>query len=213
MLSRHAAAAAFALAAASAFAQSDYPNKPITMIVPFPPGGVADITARPVAEAMGRYLKQTGRGREQGRGGRRRGHGLRRQGEARRLHGAARTLVDLDHPRGRQDPRPRADVRAEPAGADRALHGRSDGARSARRQPVEECEGRDRGGEARARHDSLRLLGQLRHDACADGDVHVRGGHEDAARARTPAPAPRWSPFWAAAWTRSPPAPRRSWAT
>jgi tripartite-type tricarboxylate transporter receptor subunit TctC len=24
------------------------------MIVPFPPGGVADITARPVAEAMGR---------------------------------------------------------------------------------------------------------------------------------------------------------------
>jgi tripartite-type tricarboxylate transporter receptor subunit TctC len=29
------------------------------MIVPFPPGGVADITARPVAEAMGRFLKQT----------------------------------------------------------------------------------------------------------------------------------------------------------
>jgi tripartite-type tricarboxylate transporter receptor subunit TctC len=39
-------------------AQSDYPTKPITMIVPFPPGGVADITARPVAEAMGRHLKQ-----------------------------------------------------------------------------------------------------------------------------------------------------------
>ncbi|NEX62196.1 tripartite tricarboxylate transporter substrate binding protein [Noviherbaspirillum sp. 17J57-3] len=28
------------------------------MIVPFPPGGVADIAARPIAEAMGRYLKQ-----------------------------------------------------------------------------------------------------------------------------------------------------------
>jgi tripartite-type tricarboxylate transporter receptor subunit TctC len=55
-------AAAAALAAAfalSAQAQSDYPNHPITMIVPFPPGGVADITGRPVAEAMGRYLKQT----------------------------------------------------------------------------------------------------------------------------------------------------------
>jgi tripartite-type tricarboxylate transporter receptor subunit TctC len=40
-------------------AQSDYPNRPVTMVVPFPPGGVADITARPVAEAMGRFLKQT----------------------------------------------------------------------------------------------------------------------------------------------------------
>jgi tripartite-type tricarboxylate transporter receptor subunit TctC len=47
-----------ALAPLAAFAQADYPAKPVTMIVPFPPGGVADITARPVAEAMGRQLKQ-----------------------------------------------------------------------------------------------------------------------------------------------------------
>jgi tripartite-type tricarboxylate transporter receptor subunit TctC len=46
------------LAPAAALAQSDYPSRPVTMVVPFPPGGVADITARPVAEAMGRYLKQ-----------------------------------------------------------------------------------------------------------------------------------------------------------
>jgi len=52
-----AALAAFA-AAPLAFAQGDYPNHPVTMIVPFPPGGVADITARPVAEAMARFLKQ-----------------------------------------------------------------------------------------------------------------------------------------------------------
>ena len=58
MFQRFAAAAAFALAATGAVAQSDYPARPITMIVPFPPGGVADITARPVAEAMGRYLRQ-----------------------------------------------------------------------------------------------------------------------------------------------------------
>ena len=51
--------AAATLAAGLAFAQSDYPSRPITMIVPFPPGGVADITGRPVAEAMGRHLKQT----------------------------------------------------------------------------------------------------------------------------------------------------------
>lgn len=58
MLQRIAAAAALALVATVVAAQSDYPAKPVTMIVPFPPGGVADITARPLAEAMGRYLKQ-----------------------------------------------------------------------------------------------------------------------------------------------------------
>src|SRR5262249_32984228 len=35
-----------------ATAQDAYPNRPITMEVPFPPGGVADLTARPVAAAM-----------------------------------------------------------------------------------------------------------------------------------------------------------------
>ena len=49
---------AAALALSAAVRADDYPSKPITMIVPFPPGGVADITARPVAEAMGRILKQ-----------------------------------------------------------------------------------------------------------------------------------------------------------
>ena len=56
------AAAALALASLAlplaAPAQSEYPNRPVTMVVPFPPGGVADITARPVAEAMGRFLHQ-----------------------------------------------------------------------------------------------------------------------------------------------------------
>jgi tripartite-type tricarboxylate transporter receptor subunit TctC len=41
-----------------AAAQSAYPTKPITMIVPFPPGGLADIVGRPVAEAMSRDLGQ-----------------------------------------------------------------------------------------------------------------------------------------------------------
>ncbi len=40
-------------------AQSSWPDKPITMIVPFPPGGVADTVARPVAEALGKELKTT----------------------------------------------------------------------------------------------------------------------------------------------------------
>jgi tripartite-type tricarboxylate transporter receptor subunit TctC len=39
------------------FAQEKYPNRPITIIAPFPPGGVADLTARPVAAAMEKVLK------------------------------------------------------------------------------------------------------------------------------------------------------------
>ncbi|THC43408.1 tripartite tricarboxylate transporter substrate binding protein [Massilia sp. Mn16-1_5] len=34
-----------------------YPSKVITMVVPFPPGGVADTVARPVAAAMEKHLK------------------------------------------------------------------------------------------------------------------------------------------------------------
>lgn len=34
----------------------DYPNRPIHLIVPFLPGGVADVIARPVAERMARSL-------------------------------------------------------------------------------------------------------------------------------------------------------------
>lgn len=45
--------------AAPALAQDAYPSRPITMVVPFPPGGVADTVGRPVAEAMARYLKQS----------------------------------------------------------------------------------------------------------------------------------------------------------
>ena len=51
-------AAACIAAGAPALAQSPFPGKPITMIVPFPPGGLADLVARPVAEAMSRELGQ-----------------------------------------------------------------------------------------------------------------------------------------------------------
>jgi tripartite-type tricarboxylate transporter receptor subunit TctC len=43
--------------AAGVYADEPYPSRPITMIVPFPPGGVADQTARPVAAAMEKALK------------------------------------------------------------------------------------------------------------------------------------------------------------
>lgn len=55
---RASALALLLLLAASSLAAQEYPNRPITMIVPFPPGGVADTVARPVAEGMAQVLKQ-----------------------------------------------------------------------------------------------------------------------------------------------------------
>jgi tripartite-type tricarboxylate transporter receptor subunit TctC len=43
--------------AAESSAQEKYPSRPITVVAPFPPGGVADLMARPVAAAMEKVLK------------------------------------------------------------------------------------------------------------------------------------------------------------
>ena len=48
---------AFALSVAAS-AQS-FPSKPVTMIVPFPPGGSVDAVARQVAAGLGKYLGQS----------------------------------------------------------------------------------------------------------------------------------------------------------
>lgn len=41
-----------------AIAQADYPNKPIKLIVAFPPGGTSDVMGRLMAEELGKVLKQ-----------------------------------------------------------------------------------------------------------------------------------------------------------
>jgi tripartite-type tricarboxylate transporter receptor subunit TctC len=56
MLRRFLCAAGLVAAAGLVFAQGAFPTKPVTMIVPFPPGGLADTVGRPVAEAMSRNL-------------------------------------------------------------------------------------------------------------------------------------------------------------
>ena len=43
----------------AAVAQTAYPSKPVTMIVPFPPGGALDIVARSLAQEMTPLLGQT----------------------------------------------------------------------------------------------------------------------------------------------------------
>jgi len=58
MIARSLLTAALLAFAATAFAQEPYPSRPITMIVPFPPGGFVDLTARPLAAAMEKILAQ-----------------------------------------------------------------------------------------------------------------------------------------------------------
>ena len=56
----HLAAGAAALPAVSRFAWAQaYPSRPITMIVPFPPGGLADVIGRIAAEGMRASLGQS----------------------------------------------------------------------------------------------------------------------------------------------------------
>ena len=41
-----------------AAAQEPYPSRPISIVNPFPPGGIADLTGRPLAATFERLLKQ-----------------------------------------------------------------------------------------------------------------------------------------------------------
>jgi tripartite-type tricarboxylate transporter receptor subunit TctC len=49
---------ALSAVAAPAHADDPYPTRPMTIVVPFPPGGIADVTARPLAASLERTLKQ-----------------------------------------------------------------------------------------------------------------------------------------------------------
>src|SRR6267142_497360 len=51
-------ALALLLIALPAAADEPSPSRPISIVVPFPPGGIADLTARPLAAAMERLVKQ-----------------------------------------------------------------------------------------------------------------------------------------------------------
>ena len=87
------AVAALAALPLLAAAQSDYPNRPVKVLVPYAPGGATDIIARHVAARLNDVLGQSVVV-EQRRGVGERG--ARRRGEvaARRVHAAVRQRVD-----------------------------------------------------------------------------------------------------------------------
>lgn len=62
-LSRRTACVGMLLAAAAglpaAWAQAPYPSKPITLVVPFPPGGPTDLVARVLAQKLGEQMGQS----------------------------------------------------------------------------------------------------------------------------------------------------------
>ena len=172
------------LAAAPALqAQEAYPAKPLTMVVPFPPGGVADTVGRPVAEALSRILEQpVVVENKAGAGG---GIGMAQVAKAKpdgyTILLALSSITIL----------PEADRVLErspmyqPQGpaADRPLHRGPDGPGGARQQPLEDGQGIHRRRKGAARRDHLRLVRQLRHHARADGDAQAGLRHLHAARA------------------------------
>jgi tripartite-type tricarboxylate transporter receptor subunit TctC len=58
-IQRRAALALLCAPALSAFAQADWPNRPVRLVLPFSAGGPGDITTRLLAQSLGKQLNQT----------------------------------------------------------------------------------------------------------------------------------------------------------
>ena len=111
--------------ATGAGAQEPYPSRPVSIINPFPPGGIADLAARPLATAIERLLKQpfvvVNRPGASGAVG----APFAVRGQTGRLHRPHHADHHLDHPGGGQPPRAPARVHARSVLGHRADRHRS----------------------------------------------------------------------------------------
>ena len=79
---------ALAAMAATGSAQGDYPDKPVQIIVPFPPGGNTDILTRVMADQLSTALKQPFTVASKPGAGAQHRRGVRRQQRSGRVYAA-----------------------------------------------------------------------------------------------------------------------------
>ena len=163
-------ALAFAMVSSAAFAQN-YPNRPITLLVPFAAGGATDTVARVTAQSMSKLLGQTDHHRE--RHGRRRHH----RGHAGLARGAGR-LHAADSPHRHLHGRhavPQAALRHQDrVRADRPRHQRADDDHRAARSAAEHAGRAGHLHQGQRRQDDLRQCRPRRRFASLRHAVHDR---------------------------------------
>ena len=168
----------------AAFAQAAYPTRNITMIVPFPAGGQADLAARPVALALERILGKPVH-RRQPRRRRRRSVGnaaaARAEPDGYTLLMTLSSLAVLPEA-DRLFDRPVAYEVSQFAPVARVLADPTLLAVPAS-APWKTLQDFVEDAKKRPGRNPLRLVRPLRHAACRDGDVRRERRHQAAARA------------------------------
>ena len=176
-------------AVAGGRAQEPYPSRPITVVAPFPPGGVADLTARPVAAAMEKVLKYpVGVVNKTGAAGavgmqfvatsKPDGYTLLLALSSISIIPEADKLFDRTPAFTVDQFAPIALISADPTIL--VVPGR---------QALEDGQGVHRRRQEAAGRDLVQLLGRLRDAAHGDGAPVARRRHQASPRPRTPAPA------------------------
>ena len=166
-----------ALVCGSAQGQGAFPSKNITMVVPLPAGGTADLLCRYAAEKATRVARPAGGGREPARRRRRPGrHGAGAACAAGRLHAAVLDAAQLQHHASGvhesvvRSAAARADQRARDLSAD---HHHAEGF------PGEQSQGIHRLRQGQSRQGHLRPPGQGQHRASARRADDAQGQLQD----------------------------------